>query len=301
MPRNVLLEFRRDTAANWTANNPALAAGEPGFETDTGKLKVGDGSTAWASLGYIAAASGVTSLDSITGAVTLTAGTNITITDNSPSAGHITIAATVPGGPGVDGWTSSADTWTFATATTFTISGVDRTTTFTPGTKLKLTQTTVKYFVVQSSSFSTNTTVTITGGSDYSLANAAITAPFYSYQANPQGWPGWFNFTPSTTGITGESSTARFAVQGRIVSLELALTGTGSATTRSFTLPFAVGHTGTFATTGLAEDAGSTQNTPGSLNLPNSGTTCNLFKNTANGAWTASGAWFYIGTITYEF
>lgn len=62
MARNVLLEFRRDTAANWTGTNPTLASGEPGFETDTGKLKIGDGSTAWASLGYIAAPSGVSPL-----------------------------------------------------------------------------------------------------------------------------------------------------------------------------------------------------------------------------------------------
>lgn len=46
------IEFRRDTAANWTSANPTLLAGEPGFETDTSKLKFGDGSTAWTSLAY---------------------------------------------------------------------------------------------------------------------------------------------------------------------------------------------------------------------------------------------------------
>lgn len=43
---------RRDTAANWTFNNPTLLAGELGYETDTGKWKVGTGSTAWTSLAY---------------------------------------------------------------------------------------------------------------------------------------------------------------------------------------------------------------------------------------------------------
>lgn len=43
---------------------------------------------------------GVTSLDSITGAVSLVAGSNVTITDNSPSAGDITIAASGGGGSG---------------------------------------------------------------------------------------------------------------------------------------------------------------------------------------------------------
>ncbi len=45
--------MRRDTAANWTSTNPTLAAGEMGFETDTLKFKMGNGSTAWTSLGYV--------------------------------------------------------------------------------------------------------------------------------------------------------------------------------------------------------------------------------------------------------
>lgn len=44
---------RRDTAANWTSVNPTLLAGEIGIESNTNKWKVGDGTTAWASLGYI--------------------------------------------------------------------------------------------------------------------------------------------------------------------------------------------------------------------------------------------------------
>jgi hypothetical protein len=41
------IKLRRDTAANWTAENPILAAGEPGLETDTGKIKYGDGVSRW--------------------------------------------------------------------------------------------------------------------------------------------------------------------------------------------------------------------------------------------------------------
>jgi hypothetical protein len=47
------IQFRRDTAANWTSNNPTLAIGEAGFETDTRKIKIGDGSTVWTSLNYV--------------------------------------------------------------------------------------------------------------------------------------------------------------------------------------------------------------------------------------------------------
>lgn len=48
----VTIQFRRDTAANWTSANPVLAQGELGLETDTARYKIGDGTTAWASLSY---------------------------------------------------------------------------------------------------------------------------------------------------------------------------------------------------------------------------------------------------------
>lgn len=46
------IQIRRDVAANWTSSNPTLSQGEQGYETDTGKIKIGDGSTAWTSLAY---------------------------------------------------------------------------------------------------------------------------------------------------------------------------------------------------------------------------------------------------------
>jgi hypothetical protein len=49
---SALQQQRRDTAANWTTANPTLLNGELGYETDTGKWKIGDGSTAWTALGY---------------------------------------------------------------------------------------------------------------------------------------------------------------------------------------------------------------------------------------------------------
>ncbi len=48
-----LQQQRRDTASNWTSNNPTLLAGEWGIETDTKKFKIGDGTTAWQSLDYV--------------------------------------------------------------------------------------------------------------------------------------------------------------------------------------------------------------------------------------------------------
>jgi hypothetical protein len=52
MPRINQIQMRRDTAANWTATDPTLAAGEWGLETDTRKAKVGNGVAAWTALTY---------------------------------------------------------------------------------------------------------------------------------------------------------------------------------------------------------------------------------------------------------
>ena len=52
MARESLIELRKDTAADWTSADPTLNSGECGFEEDTGRLKIGDGSTAWISLPY---------------------------------------------------------------------------------------------------------------------------------------------------------------------------------------------------------------------------------------------------------
>ena len=48
----VKIQFRRDTASNWTSNNPVLSDGELGLETDTSRYKIGNGSSAWSALSY---------------------------------------------------------------------------------------------------------------------------------------------------------------------------------------------------------------------------------------------------------
>jgi outer membrane lipoprotein SlyB len=70
--------FRRDLAATWTSVNPVLSAGEIGLESDTGKIKLGDGSTVWTSLDYFFG-----SLEATNYVQSLIAGTGLTITGNS--------------------------------------------------------------------------------------------------------------------------------------------------------------------------------------------------------------------------
>lgn len=87
------------------------------------------------------------------------------------------------------GWIfDSLYTWLYASATSFTVNGVDVTAQFPAGTRLRISQGgTVKYFVVKSSSFSTNTTVVVDGGPSYTLTNVAIDFPAFSYEFAPQG------------------------------------------------------------------------------------------------------------------
>lgn len=67
MPRFEDIQFRRGTAAEWFAVNPVLDEGEPGFETDTGKLKVGDGSSTWNGLSYFVGGAGPAGADGAAG------------------------------------------------------------------------------------------------------------------------------------------------------------------------------------------------------------------------------------------
>ena len=106
------IQLRKDTSANWGSVNPVLLRGEPGFETDTGKLKIGDGSTAWSSLAYIGGAEGSSANTPNTvvqrdgsgnfAAGTITANlngayTNVTI-GSTASKGKIFVQETTPSG-----------------------------------------------------------------------------------------------------------------------------------------------------------------------------------------------------------
>jgi SH3-like domain-containing protein len=57
---SVRIQLRRGTATQWTVANPVLALGEPGHETDTRRVKIGDGATAWNALAYFTTPKSVT-------------------------------------------------------------------------------------------------------------------------------------------------------------------------------------------------------------------------------------------------
>ena len=91
---------RRDTAANWTSAQtsagatPILAAGEIGFETDTGKFKIGDGTTLWGSLKYQSDASllsGTASITSLTTSGSVTVGGDLIVNGTTTSINSSTL------------------------------------------------------------------------------------------------------------------------------------------------------------------------------------------------------------------
>jgi hypothetical protein len=99
-----------------------------------------------------------------------------------------------PQTPIAGGWTGVGETWTYASADsptfTATVSG-DLTGVYAPGMRVKLTQSsTTKYFLITAASYSSpNTTITLYGGTDYTLANSTISKVYFSMQKAPLGFP----------------------------------------------------------------------------------------------------------------
>jgi len=146
---SALQQQRRDTAANWTSEDPTLLAGEIGYETDTGYIKIGDGSTAWTSLAYIHGtkvsayplatvdiaddaitgdklANDITIAGNLTvnGTTTTVNSTTVTIDDKNIELGSVaTPTDTTADGGGITlkgatdktiNWVDSTDSWTFS-------------------------------------------------------------------------------------------------------------------------------------------------------------------------------------------
>ena len=79
------IKFRRDTSANWTSVNPIPAQGEPCYETDTGKLKIGNGSDNYVALPYVSNGGGSSGDLPVATATTLggiKVGNNLSITED---------------------------------------------------------------------------------------------------------------------------------------------------------------------------------------------------------------------------
>ena len=94
------IQLRRDTAADWASNNPTMAAGEFGWESDTNRFKIGTGSAAWNSLEYADTLKTLGDLG-ITGS-TISAPSNgdLTLTTSGSGKVNISNAYTLPSSDG---------------------------------------------------------------------------------------------------------------------------------------------------------------------------------------------------------
>lgn len=180
----------------------------------------------------------------------LTSASSISTTDLLPvvtGMGSVPLTQNITVESLLSGWIQFIDsTWSYASATTLTTAG-DFSSYFPRGTKIKLTNSTVKYFYVVDCTYSApNTTLTLTGGSDYSLAAAAVSDFYFSYSAVVNGFPTYFNFNPTINWTAGTApsgtptKTSVFSINGGVCTVNMyhySYTAGATVTEANFTLP----------------------------------------------------------------
>lgn len=200
----------------------------------------------------------------------------------------------------VDGWITANEAWTTASTTTITVP-TDATTKYSIGDKIRLKQGgAYKYFYIVGVAA---TTLTITGGSSYTLTHpAAITDNYYSKVSTPVGFPQWLAYSPTVGGFAvNPTATYRFCLNGRLCTVVCNITAYGTSNSTGYTVsaPVTAGASG--AATKLidaAADNGSAINLGGFVTIANGGSVFSLFKDYTAGGWTAAGnkgAYFMIG------
>lgn len=193
---------------------------------------------------------------------------------------------------GAPGWAPSPNAWVYVSATSFKVVGVDVRNRYPVGTKISLTDAAAtKYFYVVSSAFSTDTTITVTGGSAYSLAGGAITNPRYSY-VSPQGFPDIFAYTPTMGGWSGTpTNECYFSIEARKLIAWIWVGGTSTTGATTVTIP--VASAATYPAMGIYQPA-DCQNASGAQQLgcvmiPKSGSTLTFCQDSARSAFATSG------------
>ena len=202
-------------------------------------------------------------------------------------------------------WMPVTDTWTYASATTITVP-TDATTKYAVGDRLRLKQGgSYKYYYIITVAA---TLLTVTGGSDYTVANSAITDIGVSKAVNPIGFPGAFNYTPTFTGFSADpSGVHRFSLVGRECrvyvrhsTLGTSHPGTGAAFTITLPITAATITNHAWVGSGQGVDNGGILVNSFMVSFTSAATVMNLYTNHAAAGWTAAltkGANFQ---LTYE-
>jgi len=145
--------------------------------------------------------------------------------------------------------------------------------------------------------------VNITGGSDYTLANSAISANYHSYAVSPQGYPGTFNYAPTLAGVTSPTVTeAKFAINGKTVTIWFDVQGTSNSTSFSMNAPVTAGALAINPI--VSVDNGTAQSTPGRAEIfgASGSSTIDFSKNLSvnSNDFTNTGQKEAIGTLQYS-
>jgi hypothetical protein len=144
------------------------------------------------------------------------------------------------------------------------------------------------------------TTVTFTGGTDYTLANATISDPFYSYATNPQGYPTYFNYTPTWGGFSTAPALGggmcRFSVVGGVCfyMAHFNTSGTSNATSLTASIPVTNASIGQYPVTRIQD------NGTYSFGMCEVTSVLTFFKDASSTGFTASGsknAWWGVSYI----
>lgn len=239
----------------------------------------------------------------------LTAATDLQATDNIPGVQNVptTPASRKMLGKLFTSWCGLPN-GTYVSASSFTISG-DYTPYIVKGTKLYLTNSTTKYFYSYTNSTYSggNTTVSVTGGSDYSLTNTTISGVYFSNNAQEYGFPSWFNWSPTIGGFSANpTNTAyRFNIVNNWVTclIRQNTEGTSNATTLTITLPVtpATVTNGVWNyASGIATNNSAALTTPALFVIFSGSATMQCFKDISTAAWTNSGTKRINGVVGYE-
>lgn len=197
------------------------------------------------------------------------------------------------------GWIAFVDTLSYSSVSgivaTVSVTG-DYTDRIAKGMFIRLVQGgTTKYFQVCSTATYSNpsTTFNITGGTDYTLANSAISSA-YMARSRPAGFPDDFLYSYTPTGYSANPTGAsRFSLNGRwaMVVIYESADGTSNTTSKGYGLPLAAVCSGlsliTLQTI-TVKDSGT--RAFGKHITGNGSSTCTCYPTATSPTWTASGA-----------
>jgi len=207
-----------------------------------------------------------------------------------------------------NGWAPAGETWSYTTDKTFTVAGSDVTAKYKAGTRVKYTQTTVKYGIVEKSALSgDNTVITLIETSDYTLADAEISANYYSY-GQPPDCPTWFSFTPVFTGFSADpaNNVCRYYVVGSAITVNIRMSSNGTSNSTAFSIAAPV--TAKTITSGgwynamaIYIDDTTIKYGYGVVVIASGGTSIVFQTTSGSDGWTASGGKRCNCQLTYEF